>query len=714
MKRFVRPAIVFLFPFLYYSRFILPNSSLLVIENDFGFLYYVYKAYLVDSIAHGHFPLWSPAEAGGYSFFGNPFTAPIYPLNLIPVVVRLVAGHYTYWFHQIFTVFGVSLFALRTYRWLYGVFRKPNCALFVSLTLATSWSIGGFMRFPNAIHAIAWVPWVLSALYEAHGDSRTRSLCLGVFAAFCQITAGYPYFVVYSFFLYGAYVLYLHWASEWGEWSERKKSGGRLARQAFVLGVPILLSAPYASSVSHVMALTTDRAGGDFAYASEFQFGPVDVVGSFVFPPVATVEGCFYLGTLSVFIMAIYFLRSADDREKIAVVVGVLGFLAMILGYRSYLFAPIWSVLPIVNQMRVFPRMTVVLLPILAVALHQGVALLSTEFERGVNPRTISPMIAWSVFSTIFAVQLALYFGRSSLDDEYTKYYLHALPPGSREVDFLMSTLVALVVVLIVLRTDWASFRHGPMVALTILFVVVTLDTGGQGRFLWASSLSAVVRENGLEPGSGRVLVTQAWELAKRKADFYHLVREYFMLDRLGGRLGLNEEKLSSVPTPNFDYDTYTRFFRENEGVREQRDRLMGREKLFFHAAIHESVPAFLEDVAEHKSGATRPSVEYFDGNELRLAVASFQPGYLSWIDNMDPGWSAEVDGKSVPIELSMGTFKAIRLDAAGTHRVQFRYFPVISPFAYVALVTGALTLVSFALWDRRRTRGAQPTPSAS
>ncbi len=51
------------------------TSWSLGLGNDFMALYFRYKVYLLDSLAGGHFPLWSPSEGAGYPFFSNPFTS---------------------------------------------------------------------------------------------------------------------------------------------------------------------------------------------------------------------------------------------------------------------------------------------------------------------------------------------------------------------------------------------------------------------------------------------------------------------------------------------------------------------------------------------------------------------------------------------------------------------------------------------------------------
>ena len=697
MKNYVLPALVFCFPLLYFFRFVFPNTSLLVLGNDFGWLYYVYKGYLADSLAHGHFPLWSPAEAAGYGFFGNPFAAPIYPLNVVPVLVRLIVGNYNYWFHQIFTVLGVSLFALGLYRWLNQTFKNPTAALFASITLSACWSMGEFMRFPNAIHTIAWVPWVLAALHSAYHSPRLRAVYGGVAALLCEITAGYPYFVVYSFMLYAGYCLYLHWIGARPGWQQR------VMRQFAIVAIPPLLTFPYTHAVSQLMAVTTDRGGGRFAFATDYQFGPVDLLGSLVFPPVTSMEGCFYAGILTVFLLLLYFWKGRDSREKIAILVALMGFMAIITNSRSYFFAPLWSVLPVFNQMRAFSRMTIILLPVLAIAIHQGYVLFSEQIAKRAAERDFSTRFVCSAFATIFILQIGLYSVRGSFNSDYLSMMTVNFPPGWREIDFLIYTAFTLGVVLVVLHVDWTRLARGREIALAILLVLVTQDTGNQGRFLWARELATVLDENELD--SVNQPMQQAWELAKRKGNFWRLIEDYFKLDRTSNLLALAAEGLTKVPMQNFDYDSYMRFYNKSQQNVDELNHLMGQKKVFFHARLDAELTDFLNDADVSAGLASTPLVQYFDGNELKLEVTNNGSGYLSWIDNFDSGWSAQVDGSRVRIERLMGTFKSIRISNPGKHTVRFVYRPVIPGRAYGVLFAGLLGLFAITWWGRRQRR---------
>src|SRR5262249_36865997 len=73
-------------------------------------------------------------------------------------------------------------------------------------------------------------------------------------------------------------------------------------------------------------------------------------------------------------------------------------------------------------------------------------------------------------------------------------------------------------------------------------------------------------------------------------------------------------------------------------------------------------------------------------------------PGVLVLTDLHYPGWTAEEDGKRLPILRADGFFRAVAL-TTGQHRVTFRYRPV--SFYAGAGVSALAILVVLALWLR-------------
>ncbi|MFN2386627.1 MAG: hypothetical protein ABR576_10140 [Thermoanaerobaculia bacterium] len=80
----------------------------------------------------------------------------------------------------------------------------------------------------------------------------------------------------------------------------------------------------------------------------------------------------------------------------------------------------------------------------------------------------------------------------------------------------------------------------------------------------------------------------------------------------------------------------------------------------------------------------------------VTVELTANSPGILVLADLWYPGWTAEADGRAVPLLRADGVFRAVSL-AAGTHRVTFRYRP-LSVYAGAAL-SGIAVLTLIALF---------------
>lgn len=95
--------------------------------------------------------------------------------------------------------------------------------------------------------------------------------------------------------------------------------------------------------------------------------------------------------------------------------------------------------------------------------------------------------------------------------------------------------------------------------------------------------------------------------------------------------------------------------------------------------------------------------------NATVLDVEAPAAGLVVLLDPWFPGWSATVDGKPTPVVRADYAFMAVPV-AAGSHRVEFSYFPATLPWALLAI---AGTLAAIALWSWLWKRRNQPSRSA-
>src|SRR5581483_4157973 len=190
----------------------------------------------------------------------------------------------------------------------------------------------------------------------------------------------------------------------------------------------------------------------------------------------------------------------------------------------------------------------------------------------------------------------------------------------------------------------------------------------------------------------------------QRASDYYPLLEGYFRQERDHFLPGLTPAGPTRVPWDNFYYGSYNRFYSSVAANPDVLEAVLGAKKLFLHSKLDYANPGdFLADSASEPLGSAQPAVETFDGNTLTVDVNAAQACYLSWIDNDDPGWSAELDGRRVPIQRLFSTFKSVALPSPGRHVVSFRYVPAIPRWAWVGGAAGAVLALGAGLDARRR-----------
>src|SRR3954470_2291077 len=186
--------VLLVFLLVYFFPLIVPNSGLYRIGNDFSILYANYATFFVDAVRSGFLPWWNPNEGCGYPFFSNPFAAFFYPGRILWFLFAMGSPIYSWYHHQMYMVAGIVLLAIGLYLWLRERGAQTAEALFAAAVVAIGYRVADLYRLPNAVHAAAWMPWVLFAYDRWISGRAGTGYLLGTFALFSLATAGYPYY----------------------------------------------------------------------------------------------------------------------------------------------------------------------------------------------------------------------------------------------------------------------------------------------------------------------------------------------------------------------------------------------------------------------------------------------------------------------------------------------------------------------------------------
>ena len=690
LKHIILAVGVFFWPVIYLFRHVFPiDGTYAAIGNDFIPLYFRHKVYLLANLAQFHLPLWSPSEAAGFPFYTNPFAQACYPLNILLALWYKIADGYGPLDYQIFTILGLSIFALGLFMWLKSINNNIRAVLFATLVMSISFKVTENIRFPNAVHSAAWYPWVLYAITKIiQSQSAKRASLYGVLLAFsliCLFTAGYPYFAYYSLFLFVPYFMVFLVKPLRIRLIGPDLINWKRALPTLVLAgaVAVLVCSPYILGVKQLVSQATDRGGKDFAYSTQHTFTFKDTLGSLVYPPAANTEGWYFFSITALLILIVYLFASkspipdgdedappCDLTTRLFFLVWFAAVTYITYGRDSYLFAALWKYMPGFSRLRVWPRLNIILVPVIAWALSRAYAWFESSLsvaDTSKNRKTSSiarPLIMLLAgYSAIVAAQIYFY-GNNICYYMWLTYFKELSPQAILFIVLGCTSAIAIVLILILSRKFSFASPGSRTVILVILVFIAFLELRHTGARIWAYQ--------------GRAPQTRF------RVNMDAIMANAFAVPRTDYYGTITLSPAFNVGTiENWYFDRYCRFLKNTENEREARKILLGvrdGQKIFFSESIeHSNIESFLQDALRYRQTGRLLS---YNGDELQWEIDVPTAGYLSFIDNWDYGWKAWVDGQPVKIELLFGTFKSVRL-TPGKHKVMFCYKPGLFPVAY-------------------------------
>lgn len=694
-KDIIAPALVFAWPFLYLVKYAIPfKGRYLAMGNDFILFYYNYKVYLLAHLAKGHVPLWSPSEAAGFPFFSSPLTQTFYPFNLLLVMWYKLRGGYDPIDHQLFTLLGLSLFGLGLYYWLKQINSSKVAVLFSVLVLTVSFRLTESLRFPNGIHTAAWYPWILYGLTRLSTAENMRKTVWPCFVLFfstiCLCTAGYPYFMYYSIFLFVPYWLLLLTPLSRNLTSATSVHPRRMICLSIAAGTAgVTVCMPYLIAVKRLMSQTMNRAGDKWSYSVAHNFDFEDTVGSLIYPPLAQWEGWYFFSITGVLLIALLLiqcmtgLRSFPDeniqkrvsRRRLwaALLVGWIAVCSYIsYGQESLLFRLLWNALPGFSSLRVWGRFNIVLIPLLAWLL----AMAYETFEETVLRTDLSGQFAgkrkWpllfvltAVYSLILSAQL--YFYKTDMSDPYWNNY--SSPAFSKNpLAFLILGAMGFAAVFAVIAANsyWSRLKHSTL----LVFLVLLLSAAAEmwsGTHVWSSRQTLSDKPKAID------------------VDTYYLKAFHNVRVSKKGTAASTPFFGAGLSSPNWYFGNYVRFYHASQKEMQNRNILLGQvtgHKIFFSESLkHSTIHSFLMDAQRFRKPG---QLTHYDGDVLVWTIDAPQKGYLTFIDNIDPYWNVYVNGEKKILEALFGTFKSVYLKP-GPNQVEFRYEPTLKSILFGA-----------------------------
>lgn len=670
-------------PFIYLFPYTLPINFAgydISVGNDFRILYYNYKVYLLYFLCRFEIPLWSPSEASGYPFLLSPFTQSLYPLNILLVVFYKLAGGYSSVDHVRFTVLAFSILSAGIYKWL----RTLNINLlpaFISAFLVTS-SVGSLeiIRFPNAIHTLCWFPWVLFAISKVFTSERLihyfKYSFLLFFCLLCSVTAGYPYYLYYSVFIFVPYFLFFLFKYT------RKRILGLEINNFIVpalivvvtLIIVFLLCYPYLLSVSELMNQTNGRSGNNYEYSTASSESPLSTMGSLIYPPLSSINTSFYLGLLNLFVILLYFINSSGERgsgKKWIFLIWISLIIYITYASVSILFDFLWNYFPFFSSLREWGRLNKILLLLFAWLLGVSYSDFFLRIKQN-NFNIGKTKIVLILVSVLIVVLNAFFSAYKVASIEWQEFFINS------KVDMLYQFNPQYAVIL---KSVLSSYGYVFLVSsVLIFFALFKLYKYNRYQILSSKLHIIIVLILALSLFESYTFSPWLWIKAEKSKG-----RELLTLDNktafetqrtfLYKTVSLNNNFNAGV-VADWYYSSYTDFLKKYSNDSLSLNLLLGintGRKLFFSPEIkYNDIKSFLADA---DTTTSEIKVVNYSGNILEITVNSNADGYISFIDNWDGKWKVTVNNNPETIHKLFNTFKSVHLNK-GYNIIKFYYKP--------------------------------------
>jgi len=354
--------------------------------TDMVFQFMSSRAFLADSLRHGHLPLWNPYTYGGQPFLGGFESAVLYPPNLIFLCLPVApAINFSIVLHLVILGWGME-------RWAAARGLDPRAAALAGIVLPLSGAV-----FPHIyaghlsnLCTMAWAPWIFLGLEKWTARRDRRGLLVAGAAICLQILAGHIQYFFYTAVAVGLQSLVLCVY----EPASRRRS---------VLAVAVGYLAGIALGAAQLLPGLAAAGEGvrqqklDYDFAAGFSFPPenfLTVIAPGFFGSLATPvywgrwslwEMSLFIGAVGPLLIAIALTASGSRRVRSDLVVSGL-LLVLALGVNTPLFNLLYAFAPGFGHFRswskfIFPA---TLFLVLAMATGADVLLRGDKPHRGI------------------------------------------------------------------------------------------------------------------------------------------------------------------------------------------------------------------------------------------------------------------------------------------------------------------------------------------
>jgi len=719
--------LLIIFPFIFLAPL---TFQYLGVGNDFELYFYVYKKYIFELLMSGHLPLWSPSEGAGYPLIFNPLTQFVYLPSWILYLFSFVIGDLSKYSFLIYTISAISIFNLGLFLYLRTFNINFKIALTTVLITSISLKITELLRFPNALHAFAWFPWILLGINSVLLNKNYKKNFLIIFvSSLMLLTAGYPYYIFYGFILFFSYFVFLLFTPVKDNLFFKNKN--IISNKDFIIKcsypaiLALVISSPWILKISQLMDITRGRNTSDINFSYHGSSNLYDQIGSWVYPPFSMAEGWYYFGAISVSIIIVLFvfvlffkkfLTKSDSNLRYFIFFFIF---LLLLNYQfsnpidSFIFSFIWHNFEFIQNFRFWIRMNIILVPIisvlLALSINKFIYILNENnplIKKGINKIIIFSFIIiflTQIYFIYFSDYENLYW--ETWQSKRIHYAENLLPTFFSFIVKLYNGaiypiffLISFVIILLIINVNYFLnfFRKKNHLLIYLILFLSFSELFFLSNVQW--SIPYRYYDNGYE----KLQLKKDYNLPNNNA--LNDLKIAFLSNRVsieksgnnnyeGNTYYRNNKKFNINYINHWGNDKHTRlfdkYFYSNGKFKENLDPLIKKSIEYFYGMDDDSKKIFYSKILEHENilSFINDSKLYeiqnkfsfelisYNGDELIINVNINSNGWVSFIDTWDSNWKVFVNKKEKKLMKLFDAYKSVEVQP-GNSEIRFVYKP--------------------------------------
>ena len=685
---------IFIWPFIFYFPL---SSGFIAMGNDFDLIYFAYKKYIFEFWQEGELPFWSPSEGAGFTLVYNPFAQFFYLPSWILFIICDLKGTFSLQDYLIYTLFGISIYSFGQYQWLKNlkISTNKNCLL-ISLIVPTILIVSNFLRLPNAIQTFCWIPYLLLGInYSFNSQKTLKSFFFIFFSTLFIFTAGYPYFIIYIFILSVIYFFFISFS--------KIENLSNFFTNFFKCLLPsvisLIFSSPWLLGVYKTLSLTQDRNQNDYNYATGSEFNLIDIIGSWIYPITSNTEGRYYFGIIFTFIIIIFLINIFKEKlflkknqKKILLFIFITFVITSILSMseKTFFFKILWNNIELIQNMRVWPRINIILVPTLSLL---GLLALDSFLKKNETLKSKKNQIKqYNIILILILIFQFYFFFTNSVDSYWQTWHQKRFIFAKENLAFPLNeiimlsdgkiTILSTIILILFLNTIFMS-KFFIEDKLKKNFLIVMLLFISFEQFL-NSNLQWSLKKWKTDRTSVEYLANNKFDDNFNKPRIKKIVHgnNYFRDDAftINNFLNWGNEKHNKIYWEYFD-----KYGREISNIQKSEYNYVYRffgldnqnKKIFFSDNILENNIINFVKLAENfeKKKIHKYIIKKINNNSITIEFDAIEDGWIIYIDNNDPYWKAYLNKNIVKIYNFKDTYKSVKFNK-GKNVLVFKYEP--------------------------------------